>query len=61
MPAFAVGTRRVPVRMDDHQLRHAGLVRRRRMDMQLAEQAAESQVLRRGQHLLPKEDHHMLG
>ena len=60
VPAFAVGARRILVGMDDHQLGMARRVRRRGMDVQLAEAAAEVEVLVLGDMLVAEEDHQVL-
>ena len=56
VPALAVGARRLLVGMDDHQLGPARLVRRRGMDVQVAEQAAERHVLLGRDLLVAEED-----
>jgi hypothetical protein len=61
VPALAVGARRVLVGMDDHQLGAAGLMRRRGMDVQLAEQPAERHVLVGRDVLVAEEDDAVLG
>ena len=61
MPALAVGARAVLVGVDDHQFGMAGLGRRRRVDVQFAELAAEIEVLLRRQMLVAEEDHQVLG
>src|SRR6185437_620879 len=61
VPAFAIGSRRILVGVDSHQRRIIALVRRRRMDMQFAEPAAEGEMLRRRDVLIAKEDHEVFG
>src|SRR5215831_13703978 len=53
--------RRILVGVDDHQLGLARCVRRRRVEVQIAEQPAESEVLVLGQMLVAEENHQILG
>ena len=61
VPALAVGARAILVGVDDHQLGLARLVRRGGMDVQLAEQPAEGQVLVGRDVLVAEEDDAVLG
>ncbi len=61
VPALPVRARTVLVGVDFHQRGLARLVRRGRMDVQLAEQPAESQMLLRRDVLVAEEDDDVLG
>jgi hypothetical protein len=60
VPAFSVGARRILVGMDNHQLRMARRVRRRGMEVQFSEAAAEIEVLVLADVLVAEEDHQVL-
>jgi hypothetical protein len=60
MPALAIGARGILVGIDPHK-RRVALVGRRRMHMQFAELAAESEVLVGTDVLVAKEDHEIFG
>ena len=60
MPLLAVGGRRILVGVDLHQRRLALFVRRVRMDVQLAEQPAEAEMLGRREVLVAEEDDQVL-
>ena len=45
VPALAIGARQILVGVDDHQLGLARLVRRRRMEVEVAEQSAKGEML----------------
>lgn len=61
MPALAVGARRVLVGIDLHQRRVFVLMRRGGMEMQLAELAAEGEMLFRRDLLIAEEDDEVFG
>ena len=60
VPTFAVGALGARLGADDHQLGKAGFVRRRRMDVKLAEQPPEREVLLGRDLLIAKEDDQVL-